>query len=254
MMSLMQAISTMMDAVSSQPTIFPSLEAALLPLLERLTRVEGEDYFEDALELLSYLTYYSPNISPGLWNIPASTPRTCRSRRSTRTRSSRRSTTTSPAAPTPSWGWRAAAAGMLLEMARAALITYSDDQGDADVFGGAQVTAATATTPPPPPNPPHPPQMLEVLLQLQGPRRRRAPRGVLHRAAAALAGENTTSAQARLGVGTPTPAARWPCSSTMYRPRPSTTATPRARGDRDDGADAWCSAPGCSTPRARSPS
>ena len=27
-------------------------------------------------------------------------------------------------------------------MARAALITYSDDQGDADVFGGAQARAA----------------------------------------------------------------------------------------------------------------
>ena len=142
MMSLMQAISTMMDAVSSQPTIFPSLEAALLPLLERLTRVEGEDYFEDALELLSYLTYYSPNISPGLWSLYP--------RLHAAYLSFAKEHTNSIITPLDNYISRGTDAfltleggryvGMLLEMARAALITYSDDQGDADVFGGAQVT------------------------------------------------------------------------------------------------------------------
>ena len=136
MMSLMQAISTMMDAVSSQPTIFPSLEAALLPLLERLTRVEGEDYFEDALELLSYLTYYSPNISPGLWSLYP--------RLHAAYLSFAKEHTNSIITPLDNYISRGTDAflgleggryvGMLLEMARAALITYSDDQGDAESF------------------------------------------------------------------------------------------------------------------------
>lgn len=261
MMSLMQAISTMMDAVSSQPTIFPSLEAALLPLLERLTRVEGEDYFEDALELLSYLTYYSPAISPGLWSLYP--------RLHAAYLSFAKEHTNSIITPLDNYISRGTDAflgleggryvGMLLEMARAALITYSDDQGDADVFGGAQVTGRHSHH--------HHHHHLTLLIHRRCSRSScttaraastpRSPRCSPSRCSGSPP-ERTPTSRRRRGWASapPTPAARWPCSSTMYSRRPSTTRRPSRsrRLRRRAPTRARCSAPGCSTPRAPWPS
>ena len=59
----MRALSTVLDSVSSMSTLFPELEAILFPLMQRLTSTEGQDVFEEVLELVSYFTYFSPSVS-----------------------------------------------------------------------------------------------------------------------------------------------------------------------------------------------
>ena len=66
----MRALSTVLDSVSSMSTLFPELEAILFPLMQRLTSTEGQDVFEEVLELISYFTYFSPSVSVathGVW-------------------------------------------------------------------------------------------------------------------------------------------------------------------------------------------
>ena len=59
----MRALSTVLDSVSSMSALFPELEAILFPLMQRLTSTEGQDVFEEVLELISYFTYFSPSVS-----------------------------------------------------------------------------------------------------------------------------------------------------------------------------------------------
>ena len=68
-MGIMQALVTMMEAVVSKPEVYAAVEAPLLPLLARCCHQDCEDFFEEALEVLSYLTYYPPTISEGLFRI-----------------------------------------------------------------------------------------------------------------------------------------------------------------------------------------
>ncbi|CAL5220954.1 g3058 [Coccomyxa viridis] len=65
----MRALSTVLDSVSSMSTLFPELEAILFPLMQRLTSTEGQDVFEEVLELISYFTYFSPSISQRMWSL-----------------------------------------------------------------------------------------------------------------------------------------------------------------------------------------
>lgn len=58
----MRALSTVLDSVSSMSALFPELEAILFPLMQRLTSTEGQDVFEEVLELISYFTYFSPSV------------------------------------------------------------------------------------------------------------------------------------------------------------------------------------------------
>jgi len=68
-MWVLQAISTMMEAVSDKPEVYVQMEAALLPMLHKMMGESAREYFEDVNEVLSYLTYYSPVISDELWGI-----------------------------------------------------------------------------------------------------------------------------------------------------------------------------------------
>ena len=45
------------------------LEEALFPVMERMIAQEGEDLFEEILEILSYFTFFSPAISLRLWSL-----------------------------------------------------------------------------------------------------------------------------------------------------------------------------------------
>ncbi len=56
------ALSTVLDSVSAMPVLFPELEAILFPLMQRLTSTDGQDVFEEVLELISYFTYFSPGV------------------------------------------------------------------------------------------------------------------------------------------------------------------------------------------------
>lgn len=63
----LRALSTVLDSVSSLPHLFPALEPIVFPVLQRMSTQEGQDVFEEIMEILSYFTYFSPQV------------RTCRS-------------------------------------------------------------------------------------------------------------------------------------------------------------------------------
>ena len=68
-LGIMQALGTMMEAVSGKAEIYRNMEAPLLPLFARCCEQDAEDYFEEMLELLSYITYYATAISAPLWEL-----------------------------------------------------------------------------------------------------------------------------------------------------------------------------------------
>ncbi|GLC37117.1 hypothetical protein PLESTB_000981600 [Pleodorina starrii] len=65
----MRALNTLLESCSEQPALVASLEEVLYPLLHKMLSTEGQDVFEEVLEMLSYLTYYGPSISDRLWAL-----------------------------------------------------------------------------------------------------------------------------------------------------------------------------------------
>jgi len=68
-LGVMQALGTMMEAIAGKADVYRQLEAPLLPLFRRCCQQDAEDYLEEMLELLSYITYYASEISPQLWEL-----------------------------------------------------------------------------------------------------------------------------------------------------------------------------------------
>ncbi len=58
----MRALSTVLDSVSTMPTLFPQLEAILFPVMHRLCSTDGQDVFEEVLEIVSSFTDFSPTV------------------------------------------------------------------------------------------------------------------------------------------------------------------------------------------------
>ena len=69
------AITTLLESVKKTPELYHTLEPSLVPLIGQVLSPDkdGEyqfmEYMEDALEILTYLTYYSPQISPAVWSL-----------------------------------------------------------------------------------------------------------------------------------------------------------------------------------------
>lgn len=66
---VLRALCTVVESVASLPELMPALEEVLFPLLHRYTSTEGQDIFEEVMQILTYLTYYSPALSPRLWTL-----------------------------------------------------------------------------------------------------------------------------------------------------------------------------------------
>eukprot|EP00752_Nemacystus_decipiens_P010988 g9765.t1 len=68
---VIEAVSTVLQSTKAVPELFPAMEAHLLPMLSQIFSEDGElmEYFENACDVLSFLTYYGPGISPQLWTI-----------------------------------------------------------------------------------------------------------------------------------------------------------------------------------------
>lgn len=64
-----KALSTLLDSISNLHHLFPPLEEILFPLMQKLISTEGQDVFEDVLELLAYFTYFPPTVSDRLWSL-----------------------------------------------------------------------------------------------------------------------------------------------------------------------------------------
>jgi hypothetical protein len=58
----LRALSTVLDSVSSMPALFPQLEAILFPVMQRLCSTDGQDVFEEVLEIIAYFTYFSATV------------------------------------------------------------------------------------------------------------------------------------------------------------------------------------------------
>jgi hypothetical protein len=69
MYGCLRAISTVLDTVSSMETIFPQLEGILFPILQRFCSAEGDEIFEELMEIVSYFTYFSPQVQFAFWPL-----------------------------------------------------------------------------------------------------------------------------------------------------------------------------------------
>ncbi|KAD0994770.1 hypothetical protein E3N88_43444 [Mikania micrantha] len=65
----LRAISTILESVSRLPHLFAHTEPTLLPILRHMLTIDGQDVFEEVLEIVSYLTFFSPTISMDMWSL-----------------------------------------------------------------------------------------------------------------------------------------------------------------------------------------
>jgi len=65
----LRAILTILESVSTQPQLYVVLEPALLPICESMLAGDGDDVFEEVIEIISYLTYFSPAITEAQWKM-----------------------------------------------------------------------------------------------------------------------------------------------------------------------------------------
>ncbi|XP_057427481.1 importin beta-like SAD2 homolog isoform X2 [Lotus japonicus] len=65
----LRAISTILESVSSLPQLFVQIEPTLLPIMRRMLTTDGEEVFEEVLEIASYITFFSPSISLDMWSL-----------------------------------------------------------------------------------------------------------------------------------------------------------------------------------------
>ncbi|XP_020106837.1 importin beta-like SAD2 isoform X2 [Ananas comosus] len=65
----LRAISTILESVSSLPHLFVQIEPTLLPIMRKMLTTDGQDVFEEVLEIVSYMTFFSPTISLDMWSL-----------------------------------------------------------------------------------------------------------------------------------------------------------------------------------------
>ncbi|KMZ59542.1 putative Importin-7 [Zostera marina] len=65
----LRAIGTILESVSRFPHLFTEIEPTLLPIMRRMLTTDGQEVFEEVLEIVSYMTFYSPTISLDMWSL-----------------------------------------------------------------------------------------------------------------------------------------------------------------------------------------
>ncbi|XP_054821841.1 importin beta-like SAD2 [Prosopis cineraria] len=65
----LRAISTILESVSRLPHLFVQVEPTLLPIMCRMLTTDGQEVFEEVLEIVSYMTFFSPTISLEMWSL-----------------------------------------------------------------------------------------------------------------------------------------------------------------------------------------
>ncbi|XP_044479520.1 importin beta-like SAD2 isoform X2 [Mangifera indica] len=65
----LRAISTILESVSRLPQLFVQIEPTLLPIMRRMLTTDGQEVFEEILEIVSYMTFFSPTISLEMWSL-----------------------------------------------------------------------------------------------------------------------------------------------------------------------------------------
>lgn len=67
--SVLRTVATVLDAISKSPEMYPEMENILFPLLDKFFSEDGLDIIEELLEITTYFTFYSPQISPRMWSL-----------------------------------------------------------------------------------------------------------------------------------------------------------------------------------------
>ncbi|CAA6667948.1 unnamed protein product [Spirodela intermedia] len=57
----LRAISTILESVSRLPHLFIQIEPTLLPIMKRMLTIDGQEVFEEILEIVSYMTFFFTN-------------------------------------------------------------------------------------------------------------------------------------------------------------------------------------------------
>ncbi|CAA7016727.1 unnamed protein product [Microthlaspi erraticum] len=65
----LRAISTILESISSLPHLYGQIEPQLLPIMRKMLTTDGQDVFEEVLEIVSYITTFSPTISLDMWSL-----------------------------------------------------------------------------------------------------------------------------------------------------------------------------------------
>uniref|UniRef100_A0ACD5UPG2 Uncharacterized protein n=1 Tax=Avena sativa TaxID=4498 RepID=A0ACD5UPG2_AVESA len=65
----LRALSTILESISSLPHLFIQIEPTLMPILRRMLTSDGQDVYEEVLEIVSYMTFYAPTISLEMWSL-----------------------------------------------------------------------------------------------------------------------------------------------------------------------------------------
>ncbi|KAJ8755293.1 hypothetical protein K2173_019091 [Erythroxylum novogranatense] len=65
----LRAISTILESVSRLPHLFVQVEPTLLPIMRKMLTTDGQEVFEEVLEIVSYMTFFSPTISLDMWSL-----------------------------------------------------------------------------------------------------------------------------------------------------------------------------------------
>ncbi|XP_077226915.1 importin beta-like SAD2 [Tasmannia lanceolata] len=65
----LRAISTILESVSRLPHLFIQIEPSLLPIMRRMLTIDGQEVYEEVLEIVSYMTFISPTISMEMWSL-----------------------------------------------------------------------------------------------------------------------------------------------------------------------------------------
>ncbi|XP_010525660.1 PREDICTED: importin beta-like SAD2 homolog isoform X2 [Tarenaya hassleriana] len=65
----LRAISTILESISSLPHLYVQIEPHLLPIMRKMLTTDGQDVFEEVLEIVSYITTFSPSISMDMWSL-----------------------------------------------------------------------------------------------------------------------------------------------------------------------------------------
>ncbi|XP_031375636.1 importin beta-like SAD2 isoform X2 [Punica granatum] len=65
----LRAISTILESVSRLPHLFVQIEPTLLPIMHKMLTTDGQEVYEEVLEIVSYMTFYSPTISMDMWSL-----------------------------------------------------------------------------------------------------------------------------------------------------------------------------------------
>ena len=67
--TVLATLATVLEAVSKSPEILAEMETLLFPIFDQFLTLNGMDIIEELLEIITYITYYSPSISPRMWSL-----------------------------------------------------------------------------------------------------------------------------------------------------------------------------------------